>query len=273
VNIKNDKSVTINDIARMAGVSKRTVSRVLNGSANVGERTRTNIQRIIEETNFSPNTQARGLASRKSFLIGMLYDSPTLFINDAQIGVSSVCHQMGYDLVVHPSAVASSTLLDDVERFVRRSRVDGVIVVPPLSQNNLLAKKLRDIGCNYVRFTADENCDQHESLVVTNNRKVMQDVVDHLVDAGHQRLAFVGGPLTNVASMKRFEAYRNAIESHGFMLPTTTRWPWACYVQPATLVCQYHSSCLWWGLMARGWLRITRRRYRRWLDRCMKWRC
>ena len=99
----NDRSKvpTINDVAEMAGVSKRTVSRVINRSDKVNEETRTKVQAIIEQLQFTPNRQARGLAARRSFLIGLVYDVPTLFINNVQKGILSVCGDAGYELVVH----------------------------------------------------------------------------------------------------------------------------------------------------------------------------
>lgn len=81
------KSSTINDVARLAGVSKRTVSRVINGSLSVGDSTRVRVEKIIAELNYSPNTQARGLASSRSYLLGLIYDNPdALYLDDVQRG-------------------------------------------------------------------------------------------------------------------------------------------------------------------------------------------
>ena len=74
------KQATINDVARIAGVSKRTVSRVINGSLSVGDTTRTRVEKVISELKYSPNAQARGLASSRSYLLGLIYDkSPSLY--------------------------------------------------------------------------------------------------------------------------------------------------------------------------------------------------
>ena len=84
----NSKKITINDVARLSGVSKRTISRVINNSTKVSEATRERIQKIIDELNYSPNPQARGLAARRSYLLGLIYDNPdALYINDVQRGV------------------------------------------------------------------------------------------------------------------------------------------------------------------------------------------
>ena len=87
---ETEKLPTINDVAARAGVSKRTVSRVINGSPKVSEETRARIQEIIRQLNFEPNRQARGLAASRSYLLGLIYDVPTLFINNIQKGMLRV---------------------------------------------------------------------------------------------------------------------------------------------------------------------------------------
>ena len=114
----NNLKSTINDVARLSGVSKRTVSRVINNSPKVGKATRERIQKIIDELQYSPNPQARGLASRRSYLLGMIYDNPdALYINDVQRGVLSICREFGYELVVHPCDMKSETLIDEAVSF------------------------------------------------------------------------------------------------------------------------------------------------------------
>jgi LacI family transcriptional regulator len=85
--LERDRIPTINDVADQAGVSKRTVSRVINRSPKVNEATRVRVQEVIEQLKFVPNRQARGLASSRSFLLGLIYDVPTLFINEVQQGI------------------------------------------------------------------------------------------------------------------------------------------------------------------------------------------
>ena len=95
---KHNKPPTINDVAAMAGVSKRTVSRVINNSEKVNETTRTRVQEVINKLQFAPSRQARGLAASRSYLLGLIYDNPTLFINGIQKGVLKVSGEAGYDV-------------------------------------------------------------------------------------------------------------------------------------------------------------------------------
>ena len=86
-----NKRPTINDVAALAGVSKRTVSRVINGATNVGKATRERIEAVIQETGFAPDKQARGLSTSRSYLIGLIYDNPdALYIDQVQRGVLSL---------------------------------------------------------------------------------------------------------------------------------------------------------------------------------------
>ena len=85
------EKVTINDVARLAGVSKRTVSRVLNESPVVAKSSREKVQRIISELGYHPNPQARGLAASRSYLIGLVYDNPDPFFMESVIVFSFYC--------------------------------------------------------------------------------------------------------------------------------------------------------------------------------------
>src|SRR5204863_9470252 len=106
---------TINDIARLAGVSKKTVSRVINASPYVQKETRERIEAVIAEHGYAPDPQARGLAFRRSFLIGLVYDNPNpQYVVNMQLGLLDGLKGSGFELVVHPCDRASATFLDDL---------------------------------------------------------------------------------------------------------------------------------------------------------------
>ena len=209
------KKATINDVARLAGVSKRTVSRVLNNSPKVGKATRKSIQKIIEDLNYSPNTQARGLAARRSYLLGMIYDNPdALYINDVQRGVLSVCREFGYELVVHPCDMHSDSLIDEAVNFAGRSKLDGVIILPPISENNDLAGALTRAHVNYVRL-ASIALDSVDHLVISNERSAAAAMADYLVALGHRRIGYIAGPKGMKSTRERLEGFCDALERHG----------------------------------------------------------
>ncbi len=208
---------TINDVADRAGVSKRTVSRVLNKSDKVNEATRLRVQQVIDELHFTPSSQARGLAARRSYLLGLIYDVPTLFTNEVQKGIFSVSANEGYDIVVHPCEFDSANLVDDVQRFVRRSKVDGVILLPPVSEIRELVDALEAWGVPYVRFSSELSASPWR-LVVTNYGPAITDMTNHLVQLGHHDIGFISGPRDNISSQMRQQAFIEALARHGLEL-------------------------------------------------------
>lgn len=212
-------SVTINDVARLSGVSKRTVSRVINRSPAVGEATREKVLKVIEEVNFSPDKQARGLASSRSYLLGLIYDNPdALYIDEVQRGALSVCSALGYELVVHPCHSKSPDFIEDCLSFIARSKLDGVIILPPVSENKALAAAIREANCAYVRL-ASVDLDDHDNIVVSDEREAMKAMADHLVELGHTDIGFISGPRRYRSSMERMEGFLAELELCKVTLP------------------------------------------------------
>ncbi len=216
--MNRDGPPTINDVAALAGVHKRTVTRVMNGSGKVKAATRSKVEQAIEVLNFSPNRQARGLAAKRSFLLGLVYDAPTLFINDILKDTLGIIENEGYELVVHACHFPSEDVVKDVTRFVKRSNLDGVIVLPPVADIADIGKELEKAGCPYVRVTSDVS-DETSRLVVTDYLSAISDMTRHLVEFGHRDFGFISGPNTHLSSRKRQEAFEQALSSHGLDLP------------------------------------------------------
>jgi len=211
------KAPTINDVAALAGVSKRTVTRVINGSSKVKEATRSRIENAIEELNFVPNRQARGLAAKRSFLIGLVYDLPTLFINDIQKGILGIVEDPGYELVVHACVYSDDRLVENITRFVNRANLDGVIVLPPVSDIPGIGEELEKAGCRFVRVTSEVS-DGTSRIVVTDYLSVISDMTRYLVKFGHEDFGYISGPKDNLSSQKRHEAFVQALASHDLKL-------------------------------------------------------
>ena len=210
------QAVTISDIARISGVSKRTVSRVLNKSPKVGEDTRVKVQAIIDDLSFRPNVQARGLAGRRSYLLGMIYDNPdALYIDDVQRGVLSVCREFGYELVVHPCDGNSESLTREAIAFIDRSKLDGVIVLPPVSEDNALAGALGKNSVPYVRLAAIA-LDTAAHVVVSNERSAVAAMAEYLVQLGHRRIGYIAGPEGRKSTRERLEGFCEALAKHGY---------------------------------------------------------
>lgn len=213
-------SVTINDVARLSGVSKRTVSRVINRSPAVGEATRERVLKIISELNFSPDKQARGLASSRSYLFGLIYDNPdALYIDQVQRGALSVCSALGYELVVHPCHSENPDFIDDCLSFIARSKLDGVIILPPVSENKALAAAIKAANCAYVRL-ASVDLDDHDNIVVSDERQAMKEMAHYLVELGHTDIGFISGPRVFRSSMERLEGFVAELQYCHIALPS-----------------------------------------------------
>ncbi len=211
-------TATINDVARLAGVSKRTISRVINNSPSVSVDTREKIQKIIDELGYAPNKQARGLASSRSYLLGLLYDDPNaIVIHSVQKGILSACAIHGYELVVHPIDYQSNDLVPEILNFVTRSSLDGVIIMPPISANNDLIKSLQDRNIPYVRLAA-KAIDEPDKMVVSDDRSAMREVADLFYEAGCVDVGFILGPPHRLASAERFEGMELCLKSHGLSI-------------------------------------------------------
>ena len=149
--IKPGRNATINDIARLASVSKKTVSRVINQSPLVQEATRARIQAVIDKFGYVPDPQARGLAFRKSFLIGLVYDNPNAqYIVNLMEGVLEAVRNTEYEVVVHPCDRKKPDFIAGVRRFVERQKLRGAILLPPISENDELTRSLTAADCAYV---------------------------------------------------------------------------------------------------------------------------
>lgn len=212
---KGAKRLTINDIARMAEVSKKTVSRVLNQSPYVHEATRAKIMTIMKESGFEPDLHARGLAMRKGFLIGLIYDNPNAqYIVNIQRGMLEGMHGTGFELVVHPCSQSSPQFLAEVESFIERQRLYGVVLLPPVSENERLVALLRELGCNYVRI-ASVLLDAAENMIIAADPAGANAATQHLLSYGHRRIGFISGPASYRSSGQRLKGFQAALREAG----------------------------------------------------------
>jgi LacI family transcriptional regulator len=213
------RGVTINDIARIAGVSKKTVSRVLNRSPLVHEDTRARIQAVMERYRYVPDPQARGLAFRRSFLVGLVYDNPNAqYIVNMMEGALDGLRGSDYELVVHPCDRRSLDFIPGVRRFVERQKLRGVILLPPISENEELVGMLQTSDCAYVRVSY-AMLDEPARMMVSNDRQAVAQVASYLQSLGHQRIGYITGPHGFMSARERREGFVEALRLRGLDLP------------------------------------------------------
>ena len=213
------KASTINDIARLSGVSKKTVSRIINDSPLVRADTRERVEAVMREVGYSPDPMARGLAFRRSFLIGMVYDNPsTQYIVNVQYGALDALRDSGFELVVHPCDSRSPGYIDGVRRFAQQQKLHGVMLVPLASEDQALADMLADIECRYTRI-ASVSMDDPSRMVVTHDRNGAAEVADYLLGLGHTDIALVTGPQAYRSAIERTQGFIEAMANKGVQLP------------------------------------------------------
>src|ERR1700743_3112435 len=126
------RSPTIKDVAERAGVSLKTVSRVINHEPSVHARTRDKVQRAIEALDYQPAQAARSLRSSRTYALGLVYDNPNAhYVIAMQNGVLSVCRERGFGLQIHPCDSSAPKLAEQLSDLVRRNRLAGLVLAPP----------------------------------------------------------------------------------------------------------------------------------------------
>ncbi len=208
---------TIDDIARLAGVSKATVSRVLNRKPDVDPATRERILRIVEEQNFVPSATASNLASGKSRLLGVLIPSFThLFIQDVMRGVADMIEQTPYELVLYSAnhtlhGKDKSRLIDNIQA----TKLTAGVLAMFMGESTHHLTELHKNGFPVVIIDDQVLPDAMISWVYADNLNGSYEAVRHLLSLGHRRIAHIQGPLQYWCSHERYEGYRRALAEEG----------------------------------------------------------
>jgi LacI family transcriptional regulator len=215
---KKNSDITINDIARLAGVSKKTVSRVINRSPKVREPTREKVQAVIDEYGYSPHPQARALALRKSFLVAMIYDKPSpQYIVNMQRGILDALEKTDLQLVIRPCDRGAPNFHADMKYFIEQQRFYGAVLPPSVSEDQQLVDILIDANCRYVRI-ASVILDTPGHTIKTHDSEGAEKAAHHIADLGHKRIAHIRGPLTFRSSHERFRGFELGLNEYGIKL-------------------------------------------------------
>jgi LacI family transcriptional regulator len=204
----NPMATTIKDVAREAGVSVATVSRVMNGHAAVTPETRERIQRVATELRFMPSSAARSLITRRTHTVGaLLPDLHGEFFSELIRGIDLAARSRGLHLLVsssHDNAAEAAAALRAMH-----GRVDGLLVMSPHVDANFLGGNLPP-GLPAVLMNTGVDDAEHTTLRVDNFGGA-QAMVRHLVAVGHRRIAFIAGPAHNHDAQERLRGYRAAL--------------------------------------------------------------
>jgi LacI family transcriptional regulator len=206
---------TINDVARAAGVSIKTVSRVLNGEPYVREETRLKVTEAAERLNYRPNISARALAGGRAYLVGLYYDNPSPgYLSEIQLGAISACRRAGYHLLVEELALDEPDLASRVEALSATVKTDGAILSPPVCDNIEVLDALDRAGVRYVRIAPVSQLER-APYVYMDDRRAAYEMTGYLQSLGHREIGFVIGHPTHASAHLRHEGYLAAMRDGG----------------------------------------------------------
>ncbi len=209
------RKTTIEEVAGLARVSIKTVSRVINDEPNVRPSTRQRVLDAIERLHYHPSQSARSLAGARSYLIGLLYDNPSSsYVTNVQEGVLDRCRAEGYELIINPCDYKDPDLCTQVSKMVSQARLDGLILTPPLSDHKALVSTLDDQGIPFVLIAPPDRSDPARS-VFTDDRESCCEMTCYLASLGHEQIGYIIGHPDHAAVGTRFLGYKDGLDRSG----------------------------------------------------------
>jgi LacI family transcriptional regulator len=199
------ETVTIDDVARVAGVSAKTVSRVVNGEAYVRTQTKEAVDRAIASLGYRPNFAARSLAASRSFLVGVM--SPYLdsfYFRKLHNGSISACKERGLHVILEHVDLESRDYLKHLDSGLRQLRFEGVILTPPLGDQTKILDVLEQLRIRYVRIGPMTQPERSDS-VSADGAQGMRMLAEHFWSLGHRRFA------SAVVNIRRRDLFRDAL--------------------------------------------------------------
>jgi LacI family transcriptional regulator, galactose operon repressor len=207
---------TINDVARQAGVSPMTVSRVINGEPNVRDETRRKVREAIKALGYAPNPAARSLAGASHVHIAMLYANPSAYIAEFLFGGLEQARRQNCQFIVEKCVDGP-----DIEAEIRRivsGGVDGILLAPPLADSERLIDLLEAQDIPSVLVTSSRVRD-NVSAVSIDDYRAAREMTEHLMSLGHRRIGFIKGHPNQAASERRLAGFRDALAAGSLACP------------------------------------------------------
>jgi LacI family transcriptional regulator len=203
--------VTITDVAREAGVSPMTVSRVVNAESNVSPATRERVERAVRALNYAPNVAARSLAKAAAVRVGVIYSNPSAhFLSEFLLGVLDRTQTGAVQLLLQSCGEGDEEERQAVTRLAEAG-AQGVILPPPHSESAVVRRELRERGLRAAVVAAgrppvDTIC------VRVDDRRAAYEMTRRLLALGHRRLGFIGGHPNQSSSRERYDGFITALE-------------------------------------------------------------
>jgi len=205
----------IKDVSALAGVSVKTVSRVLNGHRYVSADTKERVEKAMAELEFRPSVAARILAGNKSGQIALIYDNHSpYYMNQVQMGCWEGCQETGSRLLAQPVDVTDPLVGEQVRGLVTETHVDGVVLSSPVTDCAAVLKALEGMDIPFVRISPGTN-HAMTSSVFMDDAQAADDMTSYLIAKGHRQIGFIRGHSNHMASEERLFGYRRALDRAG----------------------------------------------------------
>ena len=215
-------SVSIKDVAKEAGVSTATVSRVINNSPATTEETRAKILAAMKKLNYVPNSLAQGLSGKKAFNVTLIIDIEDAksfsnpFFYEVMHGIETVMHEHGLSLII-ASSYKSDNRISSIKELLYSKRMQGLIITSSLADSKTL-DKLSRLDCPFVIVGEPEQNKSLYSWVDINNEQGGELAVEHLLSKGYKKIAVICGSADELFNRNRILGYKNALRKNGILI-------------------------------------------------------
>ncbi|MEO6387068.1 MAG: LacI family DNA-binding transcriptional regulator [Croceibacterium sp.] len=209
VDVSGNGKTTMAEVARRAGVSSKSVSRVINKEPHISPSLVAMVEAAIAELNYVPDSAARSLAGSRSFTVVVAFDNPSPnYIMKVVNGAYRACVAHGYHMRFDTidSQRGHSSCLDQLDAIIKNSRIDGIVLTPPLVDNPLVLDHLELHGIRFVRIAPVAGKGRSPSISI-DDAAAAADIAQYLWDLGHRNIGFVNGPRTHGAAGKRRDGF------------------------------------------------------------------
>lgn len=223
-NVNGWQRPSVYDVAKHAGVSHMTVSRVVNGHPNIRESTRARVMASIEEMGYAPSSIARALATRRAMRIGVIVDGRVQFgPNSTLRALENAARDVGYSVSSFPVSDNADARIDAGVAELVRQGVDGLCVIAPRA-SSLDILRQQSIGLPTIVIKAEQDPIWH--TVAVDQRGGATIAVSHLIELGHRSIAHLAGPLDWYDARERDGGWREALAHAGLPIPASVAGDW-----------------------------------------------
>ncbi len=213
--LQKEKTVKLSDVARHAGVSPMTVSRVINGEANVRSSTKERVLESVAALNYKPNLSARALAGNRAYKVALLYGNPSAFyLSELLVGALEEISRHGHQLLVQKVSESASEekVEDSLSSLI--GEYDGVIVPPPLSDYASVRDFLLENDIPAVFLSGLSGSGRNRKICI-DDYAAAKEITDYLIELGHERIGFIKGNPNQFSTGERLRGYKDALAAHG----------------------------------------------------------